>query len=90
MITVQAENHLLAPVQEETEEELDERLTTLMNKSPVVLFMKGDPDGPRCGFSRTIVKLLRDEKVEFTHFDILTDDSVRSGQFNALPMFLTK
>lgn len=68
-----------APAKEETAEELNERLKKLMTKSNVVLFMKGEPDEPRCGFSRTIVKLLRDEKVEFTHFDILTDESVRSG-----------
>jgi len=41
--------------------------------------MKGSPDAPRCGFSRKIVALLRDEKVEFTHFDILMDEDVRQG-----------
>ncbi len=40
--------------------------------------MKGEPDAPRCGFSRKIVALLRDQGVEFTHFDILGDESVRA------------
>lgn len=63
----------------ETEEELDERLRRLMNQDKVVLFMKGSPDAPRCGFSRKIVGLLRDQGVEFKYFDILTDESVRQG-----------
>lgn len=41
--------------------------------------MKGNPDQPRCGFSRRIVATLRDQNVHFAHFDILSDDSVRSG-----------
>ena len=47
--------------------------------APVVLFMKGSPDAPRCGFSRRIVALLQDQKVSFAHFDILSDESVRAG-----------
>lgn len=50
-----------------------------MNQTKVVLFMKGNPDAPRCGFSRRIVALLRDQDVLFSHFDILSDESVRSG-----------
>ena len=64
---------------EESEEELNARLTKLMNQSKVVVFMKGDPDSPRCGFSRKTVEALRGQKVEFTSFDILTDESVRQG-----------
>jgi len=63
----------------ETPEELEERLRRLMTQSNVVLFMKGSPDEPRCGFSRKICGLLRDNKIEFSHFDILTDESVRQG-----------
>ena len=65
--------------QTETEEELNTRLRRLMGQGKVVLFMKGSPDAPRCGFSRKIVALLQDQKVEFKHFDILTDESVRQG-----------
>ena len=31
---------------------LQERLTALINQAPVMLFMKGEPDAPQCGFSR--------------------------------------
>ncbi|CAE6416300.1 unnamed protein product [Rhizoctonia solani] len=64
---------------EETTEELNERMRGLMNQSKVVLFMKGNPDAPRCGFSRQTVAILQEQNVEFTHFDILTDESVRQG-----------
>lgn len=63
----------------ESSEELNKRLVGLMNQTKVVLFMKGNPDAPRCGFSRRIVALLRDQDVLFSHFDILSDESVRSG-----------
>ncbi|KAH9070815.1 glutaredoxin [Lactarius deliciosus] len=73
----------------ETPEELERRLRGLMNRSNVVLFMKGTPDVPRCGFSRKICGLLHDRKIEFEHFDILTDESVRQGlkKLNDWPTF---
>ena len=68
------------PSQEgETEEQLEKRLRGLMTQSKVVLFMKGSPDVPRCGFSRKIVDVLKAQDVAFNHFDILTDESVRQG-----------
>lgn len=44
-----------------------------------MLFMKGSPDTPKCGFSRSIVELLRKGGVTFSSFDILTDEEVRAG-----------
>lgn len=72
----------------ETPEELEERLRGLMTQSNVVLFMKGSPDEPRCGFSRKICGLLRDNKIEFSHFDILTDESVRQGESVSLRLLV--
>jgi glutaredoxin-related protein len=46
-----------------------------------MLFMKGDPETPRCGFSRKAVALLREQNVQFGSFDILEDEAVRSGAF---------
>jgi glutaredoxin-related protein len=50
-----------------------------MNKHKVVLFMKGNPSSPKCGFSRQTVGLLREKGVEFAWFDILSDEEVRQG-----------
>ncbi|XP_043702687.1 monothiol glutaredoxin-S17 [Telopea speciosissima] len=58
---------------------LTSRLESLTNSSPVMLFMKGKPEEPRCGFSSKVVEILRQEKVDFESFDILTDDEVRQG-----------
>lgn len=63
----------------DSQEELNKRLVGLMQQDKVVLFMKGSPDAPRCGFSRRIVALLKNQNITFTHFDILTDESVRAG-----------
>ena len=43
----------------------------LVSSSPVLLFMKGTPDAPRCGFSQAAVGLLRETGVTFDSFDIL-------------------
>lgn len=51
----------------------------IMDSDKVVLFMKGAPDAPRCGFSRKTVAALNDHGVKFTHFDILQDEAVRQG-----------
>ncbi|KAI7999373.1 Monothiol glutaredoxin-S17 [Camellia lanceoleosa] len=58
---------------------LTSRLESLINSSPVMLFMKGKPDEPQCGFSRKVVEILQQEKVDFKSVDILTDDEVRQG-----------
>jgi len=58
---------------------LQERLKSLITLSTVTLFMKGDPNSPKCGFSRSIVSLLQEEDISFAHFDILTDNEVREG-----------
>lgn len=64
---------------EDSEDKLVARMRGIMKQSPVVLFMKGEPDNPRCGFSKKAVNLLREQKVTFTHFDILEDEAVRQG-----------
>ncbi|RAL39419.1 hypothetical protein DM860_002952 [Cuscuta australis] len=55
------------------------RLQSLINSGPVMLFMKGSPNEPKCGFSRKVVDILNQEKVGFKSFDILTDEEVRQG-----------
>jgi Grx4 family monothiol glutaredoxin len=60
-------------------EELHTRLTTLVKAAPVMLFMKGTPSAPECGFSRTLVGLLRQHQIKYGFFNILADDEVRQG-----------
>ena len=44
---------------------------------PIVLFMKGSPAQPRCGFSATVVAVLRSHDVPFRSVDVLEDPAVR-------------
>lgn len=55
-------------------------MRAIMNQSQVVLFMKGNPTTPRCGFSRKISTMLNEQGVEYSTFDILEDDAVRQGR----------
>lgn len=60
-------------------EELFKRLGELVKAAPVMLFMKGTPSAPQCGFSRQVVALLRERSVKYGFFNILADDEVRQG-----------
>lgn len=75
--------------EEESEAELNSRLAKLVSAAPVMLFMKGTPAAPQCGFSRQLVALLREKQVRFGFFDILKDNSVRQGlkAFSDWPTF---
>jgi Grx4 family monothiol glutaredoxin len=44
-----------------------------------MLFMKGTPSAPQCGFSRQTVSVLREKGVRYGFFNILADDEVRQG-----------
>jgi hypothetical protein len=57
---------------------LQERLKQLTTSQPVMLFMKGTPEAPRCGFSKRVVAALQQDGIPFGHFDILTDEEVHS------------
>jgi len=47
---------------------------------PVVVFMKGTPDAPRCGFSNAVCQILRFHGVnDFGSFNVLADDEIREG-----------
>lgn len=60
-------------------EELFKRLGDLVKAAPVMLFMKGTPSSPQCGFSRQMVAILREKSVKYGFFNILADDEVRQG-----------
>jgi Grx4 family monothiol glutaredoxin len=74
---------------ETTKEELFTRLRGLVKAAPVMLFMKGTPSAPQCGFSRQTVSILREKGVRYGFFNILADDEVRQGlkEFAEWPTF---
>jgi monothiol glutaredoxin len=54
-----------------------ERIEAYLMSSSIVLFMKGSPDFPQCGFSARVVKALRGCRAAFTHVDVLEDPELR-------------
>lgn len=64
---------------QQSQQALQTRLDKLVHSAPVLLFMKGTPTEPRCGFSSKVVHALQQAGVDFQHFDILSDDAVRQG-----------
>lgn len=63
----------------ESKGNLEDRLKALINKANVMVFMKGDRNSPKCGFSRTLIGILNETKIPYETFDILTDEQVRQG-----------
>jgi monothiol glutaredoxin len=56
-----------------------ERIRGHVDGDPVVLFMKGTPVFPQCGFSAQVVQVLSLLGVKFKAYDVLTDDELRQG-----------
>jgi len=63
----------------QTQQDLNTRLKNLINMDKVVLFMKGVPENPFCGFSSAMVEMLAKYNAKYTAFDIFSDPSVREG-----------
>lgn len=77
-----------APTWQPPEEEPDsprgsrpvpEFLAEFVRSKPVVIFMKGSPMMPMCGFSANASAILRSYGVDMAHFDVLSDPQVRDG-----------
>lgn len=55
------------------------RIESLLATHPVVLFMKGEPRAPQCGFSAKAAGALKSLGVDYTHVDVLSDPDIREG-----------
>ena len=62
-----------------TEDNAQARIDELVKANPVVLFMKGTPLFPQCGFSSRAVAILDHLGVPFETVDVLQDPEVRQG-----------
>ena len=57
--------------------QLRDHLATLINENDVILFMKGTPEGPACGFSARAVAVLNELGRKYAAVDILPDPRIR-------------
>ena len=55
------------------------RIRGAINENEVMLFMKGSPVFPQCGFSAAVVQMLNQMGVKFGSLDVLSDPEVRDG-----------
>jgi monothiol glutaredoxin len=60
-----------------TDEQIREEILAAVTENRVMLFMKGTPDMPRCGFSAQTVACLRGVGADFAAMDILPDPRIR-------------
>jgi len=56
-----------------------EKIAKDVKKSPCVLYMKGYPEQPMCGYSSAVVKILKMEGATFDSYNVLEDDNLRDG-----------
>lgn len=61
--------------------DIKEKLQQLVNKNKVVVFMKGVPENPRCGFSNAVAQILRMHGVKFDSYNVLEDEELRQGMY---------
>ena len=58
---------------------VNEKIKDIISKNDVVLFMKGTPETPQCGFSMTVSNILKELKVKFNGVNVLADPEIRQG-----------
>eukprot|EP00930_Biecheleria_cincta_P012883 TRINITY_DN11760_c0_g5_i1.p1 TRINITY_DN11760_c0_g5~~TRINITY_DN11760_c0_g5_i1.p1 ORF type:complete len:206 (+),score=39.04 TRINITY_DN11760_c0_g5_i1:93-620(+) len=62
------------------DEQVQKMLKQLVTENKVVLFMKGSPDAPQCGFSRAVAQVLAEEQCQdYAYVDVLKYPEVREG-----------
>jgi monothiol glutaredoxin len=68
-----------APIADANADPIRDFIAQSVDQNPVVLFMKGTPDSPRCGFSSLAVQILDHLGVDFVGVDVLQDEALRNG-----------
>tara|TARA_B100001123_G_C15126397_1_gene953496 strand:- start:10 stop:324 length:315 start_codon:yes stop_codon:yes gene_type:complete len=58
---------------------VQEQIKNVVEENSIMLFMKGSPDFPQCGFSGRLVQILQACGVQFASADVLSDDQIRQG-----------
>ncbi len=58
---------------------IQKKINNLLHEHDVVLFMKGTPQFPQCGFSQRVVALLQESGASYAAVNVLLDDDIREG-----------
>ena len=70
-------------------EQLRQRIADTIAKDRVMLFMKGNPSMPQCGFSAAVVGVLKELGAKFGSYNILADPELREGlkEYSSWPTY---
>jgi monothiol glutaredoxin len=76
-------------------DQVTERIKQDITDNPVLLYMKGTPVFPQCGFSAAVVQILTTIGVKFKGIDVLSDPEIREGiktfsQWPTIPQLYVK
>ena len=76
-------------------DELRSRLDSTIAPNKIVLFMKGTPQQPQCGFSATVIGILNNVAPDYDTVDVLADPELRKGikeysQWPTIPQLYVK
>ena len=71
------------------DESLKKRIEDMVSSKKIVLFMKGTPEAPQCGFSVRVLNVLKALDCDFGSCDVLSDPDIRQGvkEFADWPTF---
>jgi monothiol glutaredoxin len=58
---------------------IKQRIESDIKNNKVMLYMKGTPEQPQCGFSAQVVSVLKSYNIPFKTFNILQDEEIRQG-----------
>lgn len=66
-----------------------QEIQTLIDTHPVVVFMKGNKTFPKCGFSATVVEVMKRVAVDYHDVNVLENPALREGlkEFSSWPTF---
>ena len=59
--------------------EINKKIKEIIDANSIVLFMKGTPNAPQCGFSMAVSNILKHLKVNFEGVNVLENDEIRQG-----------
>jgi monothiol glutaredoxin len=63
----------------ESEEKVHAMIKRHVDENPIMLYMKGNPQQPMCGFSATVVAILKEYDVDYGSVNVLDYPSIRNG-----------
>ena len=60
-------------------DDVNKKIKTIIDSNNIVLFMKGTPEAPQCGFSMAVSNILKHLKVKFEGINVLENNEIRQG-----------